>query len=292
MTILRRATPRTTGNDVSRPPGRRGPPATQATVQRPGRYMPPESLLHALEEAITQQGNAADVRSIALREVQRARVPATLKLKLFIPAGQLARTHQLDKILVAISKDMQTATWISAISTLCDFIRIPGRGIRFTCTSSAMAAKLGGTAIHIFGSDYIIKSASVFDRIMCLPIWMTTLYAYFTRLGLSSLVTPMYQVGALTSRDRTLWFNSLDCPKALMVDETTALREIFFEGSSNPVFVQHKLRALNVTPSSILERNAKQARERGNAASETAPTQLGNKTPGKNTLRHWKIEFD
>ncbi|OWZ06371.1 hypothetical protein PHMEG_00021383 [Phytophthora megakarya] len=251
--------------------------------------MPPESLLNALEEAITQQGNAADLRSIALREVQRARVPATLKLKLFIPAGQLARTHQLDEILAAINKDMQTATWTSAVSTLCDFIRIPGRGIRFTCTSSAMAAKLGGTAIRIFGSDYIIKAASVFDRMYFVDLKNVpsdldddTLYAYFTRLGLSPLVTPTYQVGALTSRDRTLWFNSLDCPKELMVDETTALREIFFEGFPNPVFVQHKLRALNVTPPSILERNAKQARERENIAPEIAPTQItqmGNKTP-------------
>ncbi|KAG7380237.1 hypothetical protein PHYBOEH_011531 [Phytophthora boehmeriae] len=286
VTILRRATPRNSGNGLSGPPGRRAPTTTQATTRRPGRYMPPESLLNALEEAISQEGNAADLRLIALREVQRARVPATLKLKLFIPAGQLARTHQLDEIMASINEETQTATWTAAVSSLCDFIRIPGRGIRFTCTSSGMAAKLGGSAIRIFGSEYIIKAASAFDRMYFVDLKNVpsdldddALYEYFARLGLSPLVTPTYQVGALTSRDRTLWFNSLECPKELMLNDGTALREIFFEGFSSPVFVQHKLRALNVTPPSIVKRNEEKNRERESTSPTPRPTPPADSTP-------------
>ncbi|KAI9923316.1 hypothetical protein PsorP6_002032 [Peronosclerospora sorghi] len=73
-------TSRTPGNSVLTRPGRKNP-TEKPEVQRPGSYIPPESLLKALEETISKYGTAADLRTIALREVQRARVPALSKLK-------------------------------------------------------------------------------------------------------------------------------------------------------------------------------------------------------------------
>ncbi|KAF4044157.1 hypothetical protein GN244_ATG03432 [Phytophthora infestans] len=63
---------------------------------RPGGYAPPGSLLRALDEAIRSAGNATDLRRITLREVQRAHLPTEDKIKLFISAGQLAKSHQLE----------------------------------------------------------------------------------------------------------------------------------------------------------------------------------------------------
>ncbi|ETI47359.1 hypothetical protein F443_08429 [Phytophthora nicotianae P1569] len=140
--ILLRAPRGKAANGPSDPSESRVVPATV----RPGRYAPPETLLQTLDDALARDGGGDDLRLIALREVQRARVLVDDKLKLFISAGQLAKYHQLDEILAAINKAPQTTTWSSAASSLCDFIRIPGRGIRFMCTSRNMSAKLGGSA--------------------------------------------------------------------------------------------------------------------------------------------------
>ncbi|KAI9921582.1 hypothetical protein PsorP6_001184 [Peronosclerospora sorghi] len=81
----------------------RNPNPRNPTYQRPGRFLPPESLLQSIDEAIEQHGSEADLRMIALRAVQVSRVPVANKLKLFIPAGQLARPHQLDEIMHALN---------------------------------------------------------------------------------------------------------------------------------------------------------------------------------------------
>ncbi|KAF4314651.1 hypothetical protein G195_011697 [Phytophthora kernoviae 00238/432] len=157
---------------------------------------------------------------VALREVQRARVPSEDKFKMFISAGDISKTYQLDEILAAITKEGQTATWTESAPLVCDFIRIPGRGIRFTCTSRSVANKLDGSAIRIFGADFIIKAASMFDRMYYVNLKNVAselddgvIYDYFKQLGLSPLITPTFQVGSLTSRDRTVWFNTQVCPK-------------------------------------------------------------------------------
>ncbi|KAL4094998.1 hypothetical protein PRIC1_010648 [Phytophthora ramorum] len=164
----------------------------------------------------------------------------------------------------AINREQQTASWAASLSTLRDFIRIPGRGIRFTCTSRDVAAKLGGSSVRFFGSEFIIKTASVYDRMYFVDLKNVssdldddTIFNYFVGMGVISLMTPQCQVGGLTSRDRTLWFNTQECPSQLILNGTTALREIFFEGSSSPVFVQHKNRSLNVTSPLIVARKAR-----------------------------------
>ncbi|KAL4124335.1 hypothetical protein PRIC2_010172 [Phytophthora ramorum] len=102
-----------------------------------------------------------------------------------------------------------------------------------------------------------------------------TIFNYFVGMGVISLMTPQCQVGGLTSRDRTLWFNTQECPSQLILNGTTALREIFFEGSSSPVFVQHKNRSLNVTSPLIVARKARWDQERQVARDRTPPVSNG-----------------
>ncbi|GMG17266.1 unnamed protein product [Phytophthora fragariaefolia] len=139
--------------------------------------------------------------------------------------------------MAAIYKEPQTATWTS----LCDFIRIPGRGVRFTCTSRDVAAKLSGVAVRIFGSDYIIKTASMFDRMYFVDLKNVpsdlnddAIYDVFKMKGLTPLITPTFQVGTLTSRDRT-----------------------------------HKTRALNTLPPSIAAKQNQNASASQNASGPT-----------------------
>ncbi|KAG7375241.1 hypothetical protein PHYPSEUDO_002366 [Phytophthora pseudosyringae] len=199
------------------------------TLQRPGRFTPPESLIQSLDKAIANHGTEADLRMIASRAIHRSRVSVAEKLKLFIPAGHLARTHQLDEIMHAINEEQKMLLGLHRwLRFATSFTSLPGRCIRFTCTSRDSATRLGG---------------------------------------------------GLTSRDRSLWFNSSECLSQLMLDETTALREICFDGFSNPTFVQHKNRSLNTTPPSIATPKAKQEQERqaartpnpGDVATEEAP---------------------
>ncbi|OWZ14406.1 hypothetical protein PHMEG_00012121 [Phytophthora megakarya] len=145
--------------------------------------------------------------------------------------------------MAEINKEAQTATWTESAASFCDFIRIPGRGIRFTCTSRNVAAKLGGSTVRMFGNNFITKAASVFDRMYYVDLKNAPsdlddeeIYDNFQSLGLSPLITPTYQVGALMSRERTAWFNSPVCPPSLMVDASTAIREIQFRGFDRPVF--------------------------------------------------------
>ncbi|KAI9913864.1 hypothetical protein PsorP6_005583 [Peronosclerospora sorghi] len=159
-----------------------------------------------------------------------------------------------------------------------------------------MAAKLGGRMIRIFGADYIIKTSSIYDRMYFVDLKNVpsdleddAIFDYFARLGLAPLVTPTYQVGALASRDRTVWFDSLECPGQLLSPEGAALREIFFEGFRSPVFVQHKRRALNVTPPSIVKRQEEERRE---MEEQRQPAPPANQEPDETSpLRKPQTEF-
>ncbi|KAE8885502.1 hypothetical protein PF005_g4948 [Phytophthora fragariae] len=145
--------------------------------------------------------------------------------------------------MTVIYKEPQTSTWTSSSTSLCDIIRIPGRGVRFPCTSRDVAAKLGGVAVLIFGSDYIFKAASMLDRMyyvnlenMPSDLDDDAIYDVFEMKGLTPLITPTFKVGTLTPRDRTVWFNTAVCSSQLMVSSTTALRVIIFDGFDRLVF--------------------------------------------------------
>ncbi|KAE9240579.1 hypothetical protein PF004_g7445 [Phytophthora fragariae] len=88
-------------------------------------------------------------------------------------------------------------------------------------------------------------------------------------MGLTPLITPTFQAGALTSRDHTVWFNTAGCTSQLMVSCTIALPEIFFDGFDRPMCVQHTLRALNTLPPSLAARQNQRASALPNASGPT-----------------------
>lgn len=281
-----RAAPR--AQAASRGPARRSPEPTAALRDeyrrdnpRPPRYVPPEAVLQAIADAVDHGADAATIRTIALREVQRARVNVSDKYKLFVPAGMLTGTFGLDDILSSICKEPQTAAWDAASPSVCDFVRVRGRGLRFTCTNRDAAIKLGGTSLRIMGRDYIIRPFSAFDRLYFVDLTNVPsdlddgeIFAFFERLHLRPIITPTHQVGTLMSRDRTAWFESLDTPRELFDDSGRPLREIFFPGFDAPVYVQHKQRSLNrVLPPSIEKKrlDAQTTRAGNTPSQQSAP---------------------
>ncbi|CAH0488767.1 unnamed protein product [Peronospora farinosa] len=247
------------------PPGRgigRRAPDSVPRAQRVGRYVPSDSLFQALEEAAANNAPAAEFRAIALRDVQRSRVAVSEKFKLFIPCGAVAASLQLDEVMLSIHMEDQSALWKDSLPTLCDFIRIPSKGIRFTCTSRDVAVKLGGSSVRIFGAQHIIKKFSLYERLYTLNLTRipsdlddALIFDFFATRGLHVLVTATHQVGGMTSRDRTVWCTTEECPSALFLPDGSALREIYFDGFADPVFVQHKQRSLNTKPPSLIKRD-------------------------------------
>nr|KAE8944267.1 hypothetical protein PF009_g6050 [Phytophthora fragariae] len=71
---------------------------------------------------------------------------------------------------------------------------------------------------------YIIKAVSMFDRMYYVdlknppsdPPPDDAIYDVFKMMGLTPLITPTFQAGALTSRDHTVWFNTAGCTSQLM----------------------------------------------------------------------------
>ena len=65
-----------------------------------------------------QSGARLEIRAIAMRDVQRARVAVLEKLKLFISCGAVAASSQLDRIMLSIHMEDQTALWKDSLPTL------------------------------------------------------------------------------------------------------------------------------------------------------------------------------
>ncbi|KAF1319013.1 Pollike protein, partial [Globisporangium splendens] len=275
---------------MSQPRSRSRPSATPDSVlleeirsqfARATRYVPNDKFFASIEDAMSKGSTAADMRMLALREVQRSRVSVEDKITLFIPAATLAATFGVEDILHAIHREKQTAIWDSALTSLCDFVCLRGRGIRFTCTNRDLAVKLGGTSLSCMGQKLIIKQYSVYERLYFVDLTHIpselsedAIYDYFVELGLLPIIAPTHQAGLLTSRDRTVWFTQYELPKELMIDGQP-LREIFFDGFDAPVYVHHKNRSLNkVVPPSIAEKRKKIA-ELNQATSDPASATTG-----------------
>ncbi|KAE8982503.1 hypothetical protein PF011_g21591 [Phytophthora fragariae] len=149
------------------------------------------------------------------------------------------------------------------------------RGVRFTRRRGE--ATWCGCPYFRIRLQYIIKAVSMFDRMYYVdlknppsdPPPDDAIYDVFKMMGLTPLITPTFQAGALTSRDHTVWFNTAGCTSQLMVSCTIALPEIFFDGFDRPMCVQHTLRALNTLPPSLAARQNQRASALPNASGPT-----------------------
>ncbi|TDH72444.1 uncharacterized protein CCR75_005703 [Bremia lactucae] len=237
--------------------------AYRTNFGRPSRHVPTDKFFADIADAQARSASAAELRTLALREVQRSRVSTDDKVKLFIPASRIAGEYGIDEILHAINREPQSATWDQVLNSLCDFVCVRGHGIRFTCTNRDLAIKIGGTAVSCMGQNLTVKPYSAYERYYYVDLTRIpsdleedAIYDYFARLGLQPIVAPTHQAGPLTSRDRTVWFPQTDVPQELMSDGQP-LREILFPGFDSPVYVHHKKRSLNsVVPPSILTKRA------------------------------------
>ncbi|OWZ05406.1 hypothetical protein PHMEG_00022511, partial [Phytophthora megakarya] len=189
---------------------------------------------------------------------------------------RIAGIFGIEDIMHAINREEQTQTWNNALQALCDFVRVRGHGIRFTCTNRDLAIKLGGTAVNCMDERLIIKPYSAYERFYYVDLTRIpsnldedVIYDYFASLGLQPVISPTHMIGTLMSRDRTVWFPHTDVPDALMNGDQP-LREIFFKGfPDSPVYVQHKKRVLNkVVPPSIQAKRDETERLKEEAAAK------------------------
>ncbi|KAE9119639.1 hypothetical protein PF005_g5841 [Phytophthora fragariae] len=96
------------------------------------------------------------------------------------------------------------------------------RGVRFTRRRGE--ATWCGCPYFRIRLQYIIKAVSMFDRMYYVdlknppsdPPPDDAIYDVFKMMGLTPLITPTFQAGALTSRDHTVWFNTAGCTSQLM----------------------------------------------------------------------------
>lgn len=249
-----RPTPRTTPDPRQ---------AYRAQFGRQARHVPTDKFFAAIDDALAQRVSAQEIRVLALREVQRARVAPDDKVQLFIPAARIASVFGIDDILHAINREPQCQIWDQALSSLCDFVCVRGHGIRFTCTNRDLAIKLGGSAVSCMDQKLIIKPFSAYERYYFVDLTRIpsgldedVIYDYFVALGLQPIIAPTHVAGSLMSRDRTVWFPQTGVPDAL-VRGGQPLREILFPGFDTPVYVHHKQRSLNkVVPPSIQRKRA------------------------------------
>ncbi|KAK1928371.1 hypothetical protein P3T76_016162 [Phytophthora citrophthora] len=247
--------------------------AYQAEFGRQPRHVPTDKFFADIDEAMSKQVSAQELRVLALREVQRSRVPATDKIELWIPAPQIARLYGTPEVMHAINRETQSQTWDAAMASLCALDVVKNRGIRVTCTNRDLAIKLGGTVVNCMGQKLIVKPYSAYERYYYVDLTHIpdgldedVIYDHFSALGLQPIIAPTHVAGSLMSRDRTVWFPETDVPDALFTDGVP-LREIYFAGFDYPVYVQHKKRSLNkVLPPTIAKKRA----ETGEGCSQCA----------------------
>lgn len=163
------------------------------------------------------------------------------------------KTKGNNEILLSLHLEAQTATWTMALDSLCDFVSIKDREIK----------NLGGTAVQCMGKQFVVQPYRrfgdwyfvEFDKVpMGLPD--DSIVKHLLPLGIPFMVTPSTTPGHIESRDRIVWFRSKTAPKGLCTD-TQPLREIYFAGFPDPLYVHHKHRAYNqVTLPTILAKKA------------------------------------
>uniref|UniRef100_K3XDJ0 Uncharacterized protein n=1 Tax=Globisporangium ultimum (strain ATCC 200006 / CBS 805.95 / DAOM BR144) TaxID=431595 RepID=K3XDJ0_GLOUD len=78
---------------------------------------------------------------------------------MWIPAADIVTDHNIDDILRSLAGPQQQV-WIDARPQVRDFVRIPGRGISFVCTSSTTCRALGDVQLNISGKTPTIRKYS------------------------------------------------------------------------------------------------------------------------------------
>lgn len=176
-------------------------------------YVPSDNLFQAIKDAVASNTSPDTFRLLALREVQKSRIDPCEKIEMFIPAPRLTATFHLDEILLSLHQEAQTATWTMALDSLCDFVSIKNRGLKFHCLDKAMAQKLGGTAIRCMGKQFLVQPYRLFGdwyfvELNKVPMGLSddAIAGYFEPVGIPFMLTPSTKPGFLDSRDRVVWF--------------------------------------------------------------------------------------
>ncbi|TDH72611.1 uncharacterized protein CCR75_000123 [Bremia lactucae] len=224
------------------------------------RTVPDDSKFKASFQRILDPAATTDDQRYAALSALPTTVDPAQCTQMWIPAPQLAAAHNLSDVLRSLDSTDQPQLWKDERVHLRSFYVSPNRGISFECTSDTALSRLGGLQLTICGITVTIRKYSSYDKLYYvdlrrLPAGVTDpeIYDWFTNLGAQPiLISATYACGSLTSRDRTVYFNSVRCPDALFLDKNEPLREIFLVPDDKPCFVHHRERKYNrVKPPSL-----------------------------------------
>ncbi|KAK1932480.1 hypothetical protein P3T76_012064 [Phytophthora citrophthora] len=155
---------------------------------------------------MSKQVSAQELRVLALREVQRSRVPTTNPCA----ADRSSEWHTRSD--AAINRETQSQTWDAAMASLCALDVVKNRGIRVTRTNRDLAIKLGGTVVNCMGQRLIVKPYSAYERYYYVDLTHIPdgldedmIYDNFSELRLQPIIVPTRVAGSLMPRDRTVW---------------------------------------------------------------------------------------
>ncbi|KAI9914551.1 hypothetical protein PsorP6_007458 [Peronosclerospora sorghi] len=162
---------------------------------------------------------------------------------MWITAAQLATEHSTDEILQSLAGDAQPETWRTH-KLRCK----TSSGFRI---SGSLLAR--GLKLTICGTSVTIRGYSRYDKLYYVELTRLPRdvpdrainNCFVTKEALPVLITPTYVAGGLTSRDRTVYFSSVNYPAGRFLPCGKPLREIQFDPNEKPCFVQHRLRKSN-----------------------------------------------
>ncbi|KAI9914643.1 hypothetical protein PsorP6_007470 [Peronosclerospora sorghi] len=233
------------------PPSRAQEPTTVSAPRRPPPprcFVPNDSLFAASCFLIADSSSNNDERYFKAR----SQLPTPVSPRT-VPVSPLATEHSTDEILQSLAGDAQPETWRTHKASLKDFSRVPNQGISFLCTSDAALYSLGGLKLTICRTSVNIHGYSRYDKLYyvyltCLP-WDNWFVA---KEELPVIIKSTYVAAGLNSRDRTVYFSSVNYPSGLILPCGEPLREIQFDPNEKPCFVQHRLRKSNrLKPTSL-----------------------------------------
>ncbi|KAI9913961.1 hypothetical protein PsorP6_006404 [Peronosclerospora sorghi] len=191
---------------ASQTPAPRTPASSStSTTCTPRLFVPNDNLLTASYLLIGDAGSTDDERYFKGRSPHVDRYPNVVP----------------DEILQSFAGDSKPETWRTNKASLQNFERIRNQGISFLCTPDAALYSLGGLQLTLRGTSVTIRNYSRYDKLYyvdltCIPrdVLYCAIYNYFVaKDALPVLFTPTYVAGELNSRDRTVYFSSVNYPR-------------------------------------------------------------------------------